>query len=256
MSLAPVFYTLAQVKFNPITQMSGYVDAIQEKLRRTGFPDFKAEHQFGLEIRRLDELQPEVQTQQQMRWSFLDAERTEGYLLFANTLVFHTTKYDTFTTFLQKTISGLELVHEIVELAYIERVGLRYLDAIVPMDDDTLPQYLNASLLGLSADLGGVLKHSFTETVTSIEDGTLVVRAVITDGVLALTPDLFPLQLSLLPRFAEINGRHAVLDNDYFVEKRNSFEISKIETQLKNAHEVITQAFKASLTDHAKLRWA
>lgn len=256
MSLAPVFYTLAQVQFNPIAQMSDYVAKFQEHLRRSGFPDFQSENQFELTIRRLDESQPDVQPQQHMRWSFMNAQRTEGYLLLSNALVFHTTTYDTFADFLQKTISGLNLVHEIVELAYVERIGLRYLDAIVPLDNDTLQQYLNPSLLGFSAHLKGRLNHSFTEAVTVIEDGNLVARAVITDGALALSPDLITLQLKLQPRFTEINGRNAVLDTDYFVINRNSFDIKEIEDQLLKAHDIITNAFNVSVTDYAREKWA
>lgn len=256
MSLAPVFYTLAQVQFNPIAQMSDYVAHLQERLRRSGFPDFQAENQFELTIRRLDESQPDVQPQHHVRWSFMNAQRTEGYLLLSNALVFHTTTYDTFSDFLRKTISGLKLVHEIVELAYVERVGLRYLDAIVPMDNDILQQYLNPSLLGFSTNLDGRLNHSFTETVTVIEDGNLVARAVITDGALALSPDLITLQLELQVRFKEINGRNAVLDTDYFVVKRTSFDLKEIEDQLLKAHDIITNAFKVSVTDYAREKWA
>ena len=256
MSLAPVFYTLAQVQFNPIAQMSDYVARLQERLRRGGFPDFQVENQFELTIRRLDESQPDVQPQQHMRWSFMNAERTEGYLLLSNALVFHTTTYDTFADFLQKTIFGLNLVHEIVELAYVERIGLRYLDAIVPLDNDILKQYLNPSLLGFSAHLKGCLNHNFTEAVTVIEDGNLVARAVITDGALALSPDLITLQLKLQPRFTEINGRNAVLDTDYFVINRNSFDIKEIEDQLLKAHDIITNAFNVSVTDYAREKWA
>jgi uncharacterized protein (TIGR04255 family) len=256
MSLAPVFYTLAQVQFNPIAQMSDYVARLQEHLRRNDFPDFRAENQFELTIRRLDESQPDVQPQQHMRWSFTNTQRTEGYLLLSNALVFHTTAYDTFTDFLKKTITGLNLVHEIVELAYVERIGLRYLDAVVPMSDETLQQYLNPSLLGLSANLEGLLDHSFNETVTIVKDGTLVARAVITDAGLAVSPDLFPLQLELQSRFAAINGRHTVLDTDYFVARRSSFNIADVENQLLAAHDIITTAFKVSVTDYARERWA
>jgi uncharacterized protein (TIGR04255 family) len=256
MSLAPVFYTLAQVQFNPIAQISDYVARLQERLRRGGFPDFQSENQFELTIRRLDESQPDVQPQQHMRWSFMNAQRTEGYLLLSNALVFHTTTYDTFADFLQKTIFGLNLVHEIVELAYVERIGLRYLDAIVPLGNDTLQQYLNPSLLGFSAHLKGRLSHSFTEAVTVIEDGNLVARAVITDGALALSPDLITLQLKLQPRFTEINGQNAVLDTDYFLINRNSFDLKEIENQLLKAHDIITNAFNVSVTDYAREKWA
>lgn len=256
MRLAPVFYTLVQVQFNPIAQMSDYVARLQERLRRTGFPDYRSENQVGLLIRRLDEPQPDVQSQQHMRWSFTNTQRTEGYLLLSDALVFHTTAYDTFEGFLQKIIDGLKLVHEIVELAYVERIGLRYLDAVLPINDDTLQQYLNPSLLGFSENLGGRLSHSFTETVTAVEDGNLVARAVITDGTLALSPDLLPLQLELQPRFTVINGRNAVLDTDYSVVKRNSFDLKQIEKQLLKSHDIITDAFKVSVTDYARERWA
>lgn len=256
MSFAPVFYTLAQVQFNQIAQISDYVARLQERLRRSGFPDFQAENQLELTIRRLDESQPDVQPQQHMRWSFMNTERTEGYLLLSNALVFHTTTYHTFTDFLQKTISGLNLVHEIVELAYVERIGLRYLNAVVPMDNDTLQQYLNPSLLGFSANLEGRLSHSFTETVTVVDEGNLVARAVITDGALALSPDLISLQLSLQPQFTGINSRNAVLDTDYFVVNRNSFDLKEIEDQLLKAHDIITNAFKVSVTDYAREKWA
>lgn len=256
MTLAPVFYTLAQVQFNPIAQMSDYVALLQERLRRSGFPDFRAENQFELTIRRLEEAQPDVQPKQHMRWSFTNTQRTEGYLLLSNALVFHTTTYDTFANFLETTINGLNLVHEIVELAYVERIGLRYLNAVVPMHNDMLQQYLNPSLLGLSADLEGRLSHSFTETLTAIEDGHLVARAVITDAALALSPDLIPLLLELQSRFKEINRRNAVLDTDYFVVKRNSFDLKEIQNQLLKSHDMITNAFKVSVTDYAREKWA
>jgi uncharacterized protein (TIGR04255 family) len=256
MTLAPVFYTLAQVQFNPITQMSDYVSRLQEHLRRNGFPDFRADSQIEFAIRRLDESQPDVQQQKHLRWSFTNADCTEGYQLSANALVFHTTIYDTFQDFLQKTVSGLELVHDIVELAYTERIGLRYLDAVVPMGDDQLQQYLTPSLLGLSNSLDGRLGHSFTETVAFIANGTLVTRAVITDNALSLSPDLFPLQLELAPRFREVNGRHAVLDTDYFVAQRTKFDITEIKNQMLAAHDVVTNAFDSSVTEYSKEKWA
>jgi uncharacterized protein (TIGR04255 family) len=256
MSLAPVFYTLAQVQFNPITKMSDYVSPLQEHLRRNGFPDFRADSQIEFAIRRLDELQPDVQQQKHVRWSFTNSDRTEGYQLSENTLVFHTTIYDTFQIFLERTILGLELVHKVVELAYTERIGLRYLDAVVPMGDDTLQQYLNSSLLGLSDSMDGQLGHSFTETVKFIEKGTLVTRAVITENALSLSPDLFPLQLELAPRFKEINCRHAVLDTDYFVAQRNKFDVTEIKNQLLAAHDIVTNAFDSSVSEYSKKKWA
>jgi uncharacterized protein (TIGR04255 family) len=77
-----------------------------------------------------------------------------------------------------------------------------------------------------------------------------------TEGGLALSPDLFPLQLALQKRFTEINCQHTVLDLDYFLANRINFDITNIETQLVNIHSIITNAFEVSLTDYARGRWA
>jgi uncharacterized protein (TIGR04255 family) len=256
MNLAPVFYTLAQVQFNPVTQMSDYVVRLQEKLRRKGFPDFRPEHHFGLVIRSLDESQPNIQQQQQMRWSFANTKRTEGFLLFSNTLIFHTTAYDTFEDFLEKMMNGVELVNKIVELDYVERIGLRYLDAIVAKDNDQLQQYLHPSLMGLSENLGGSTIHSFTETITAIRANTLVARSFVNQSGLAISPDLLPLQLDLQQRFREIAGQNIVLDTDCFTSDRSDFDIVDIEDKLKSAHEVLKDAFRVSVTDYAMEKWA
>ena len=41
MSNAPVYYALAQVRFNPLAALEQYIPAIQDSLRREGFPDFE-----------------------------------------------------------------------------------------------------------------------------------------------------------------------------------------------------------------------
>ena len=41
MSNAPVYYALAQAHFNPVAAMSKYVDQIQDRLRREGYPLFE-----------------------------------------------------------------------------------------------------------------------------------------------------------------------------------------------------------------------
>lgn len=236
--------------------MSDYVARLQEHLRRNGFPDFRTENQVSLTIRRTDEPQPDIHPTHHVRWSFMNAHRTEGYLLHSDALGFHTTTYNTFTDFLDKTIFGLNLVNEIVQLNYTEKIGLRYLDAIVPTGNDNLQQYLNPSLLGFSAYTAGSLNHSFTEVSSGIDSGVLVARAVIMDGGLSLSPDLIPLHLDLQTRFKEIKGRNAVLDTDYFVVKRDSFDIEVIKEQFLKSHEIVENVFGISITDYAREKWA
>jgi len=255
---APVFYTLTQFKFNPIAQMSEYVPRLQERLRRIGYPDFRPETRFAINIRRTEESQPEIQKTQMDRWSFTNAKGDEGYLLLSDSLVFHTTAYDSFEDFSKKALVGLGLVHELIELAYIDRIGLRYLDSVVAKNEEKIEVYLQPYLIGLSTTVGGKLNHSFSETLTQIENGALVARVVITESdKLIIPPDLSPLNLNILPRFSALNGRNAVLDIDYFVSERRleGVDLEIVKAQLLASHDIITKAFHASVTDHAIKSW-
>jgi len=256
LSLAPVFYTLVQFKFNPITQMPEYVPRLQEHLRRIGYPDFRQDTLFSLNIRRAEDPQPEVQNLQQPRWSFVNSKGNEGYLLLQDSLIFHTTAYNTFDDFSEKALSGLNLIHETIELAYLDRIGLRYLDLIVPSDEGKLDEYLTPSLLGLSTLVAGSLSHSFTETVSQIDDGTLIARSLISETGLAIPPDLVPLNLKLPSRVSSVACRNAVLDIDYFVTQRlDGIDIELIKSNLLTSHDIITKAFLASVTEHAIKNW-
>jgi uncharacterized protein (TIGR04255 family) len=253
---APVFYTLVQFKFNSIAQMADYAPSVQEKLRRRGYPDYRQESMMSINIRRPDDPQPEVQNTQQKRWSFTNAKGTEGYLLFPDALIYHTTDYDTFETFSKKALDGLALVHEIVELSYIDRIGLRYLDSISPKAGEKVEEYLSPSLTGLSSIMKGSLNHAFSETAMDIDSGKLIARSVITDNGIAIPPDLMPLSLRLPEKVSSISHKNAVLDVDYFVTQRfDGIDLDLIQKQMTASHKIVTVAFNAAVTTHAINTW-
>ena len=254
---APVLYTLVQFKFNPIAQMAEYAPTVQEKLRRKGFPDYRQESLMSINIRRPDEPQAEVQNTQQSRWGFTNSKATEGYLLFPDSLIYHTTDYDTFDTFSKKALDGLALIHEIIELAYIDRIGLRYLDSISPKEGETVEEYLSPSLTGLSSIIKGSLNHAFSETAMDIDGGKLVARSVITENGIALPPDLMPLSLNIPEKLLSISGKNAVLDVDYFVTQQrfDGIDPDLIQKQMTTSHKIVTDAFNAAVTEHALNAW-
>ncbi len=254
-SNAPVFYTLTQVKFNPIAQMEDYAPKLQDKLRRNGYPDYKPEQKIEVTINKLDSEEPNVSPQKMRRWSFTNPERTEGYILNNDSLVYHSTRYEIFDDFLEKAIKGLELTHDVIGLAYVERIGLRYLDAITPAEEESISDYLEPSVLGLSPNFTEGLKHGFSETAAEINGGTLITRTVITDGGLAMPPDLFPMPLNMPEKLNRSFGRTAILDTDYFVESRNSFNIDLVQSQLHESHTIIGNTFKSIISEHAIKAW-
>lgn len=256
LSNAPVYFTLAQVRFNPILNLDPYVAAFQDSLRKEGFPDFKKNvlTAFSLQLFPASDGQQQP-PQTEVQYIFTSMDNTSGFILGKDQLAFQSTSYDVFKTFADKLLNGLKLLHHAVGLMFSERIGVRYLDAIYPRSGETLDQYLLAEVLGLSGKPLGRLIHSYSESRVQTEKGVVVSRAVIQDGGIAFPPDLNPLVLKVADRFLALQGRHAILDTDAFIEARESFDLEKIKSRLDDLHIELGKMFETIVSAHALSVW-
>src|SRR5580704_119027 len=115
MKNAPVYFTIAQVRFNPILSLSTFIPGIQEDFRKHGFADFKKAvamtFSFGPQVSG----QPENQfipPQPLERYIFSDTGNTKIFLLEHGALSFQSTKYEVFETFVAELVKGLEVVNK------------------------------------------------------------------------------------------------------------------------------------------------
>lgn len=260
MNNAPVYFTVAQVQYNAVLNLETYLPAIQDRMRARRFPDYKREafQRFVFPFGGGDGGQvttPSILPQS--RFIFGDIEGLSGFVLENNTMSFQTTAYDTFEIFSKTLIDGLRILHEELQLDFTERVGLRYLDAVLPMANvESLSDYLAPEVLGLSQKLGGQLAHSVSETVTFNSAGQLVSRVIIQNGRVGLPPEMTVMAPKLNHRFTQPEGLHAILDTDAFYEQREGFDLSKLETRLSALHGEILKSFEATVTPHAIKVWA
>lgn len=251
---APVMYVLAQVKFNQILSMETFVPAIQEEMRKIGFPDYRKEI---VNLLHFPTGQSDASTSVQTvnRYIFGDMDSRSGFNLESNAIAFQSADYDVFEAFLQTLLKGISIVDKNVKLDYIERTGIRYLDAVIPKNGESLQDYLITEVLGLIKKVTGKWSHSYTETVSENDLGAvLIARTIIHNSPVSLPSDIMHLAYELLPRF-KASGLHAVIDTDGFYEKREPFDIDAIGRKLNNLHEEISKLFKATVLDHAINIW-
>ncbi|HET7108119.1 MAG TPA: TIGR04255 family protein [Candidatus Acidoferrum sp.] len=255
MKKPPIFYTIGQIQFSPVLGMAKFVPDIQEELRRD-FPDFQRGKIANVQIKAIDENVP-VQVVTQERWHFNDLNRTSGYLLQPQSLVFHTTAYETSEHFLQKVLGGISIVQKYAELTYIESVSIRTLDAVIPEPDQNVREYLNPAVRGLSEGLDGHLKHSVMESLWEVPPhGVLISRVAIVKGALATPMDLFPLALELKPELRKLDlGEHALVDSDRQHKERFAFDPEEIRRRLLVVKRDATLAFQKSVSQFALERW-
>lgn len=261
MKSAPVYFTIAQVRHNPVLRLGAYAPDIQDRMRKAGYADFKkgVAIAFALTPEVGDEAQaksPEVQRVE--RLMFFNTESTKGFIVEQNALSFHTTEYDTFEAFAGEFMKGLGIVHEFVTLAHTERIGLRYLDAVVPPNgEEGLPDYLVPGVLGLSSKLPAEAGVSVSTTETHIQTAECAVlaRTIIQAGQLGFPMDLQPIGVKIADRFQQINGVHAILDTDASIQARYVFDLDTIKAQLRTLRKGVGLAFDATVTPHALAAW-
>jgi uncharacterized protein (TIGR04255 family) len=259
LSSAPVYFTLAQARFNPILSLESFAPQIQERLRKAEFPD--AQKGMFTTINLNVGIVPEQQQSQGLmlqtvRYIFGDMNRTSAFVLEPTALSFQTTQYDVFETFAERFKLGLSAVHEAIGLNYTDRIGLRYLDAIFPRSGETLGDYLWPGLLGLDGKFqNDGLTYAFSENLAKAGNINVRLRVIVQDGGVGFPPDLLPLTLKLEERFERLHGRHAIMDTDGWSELRQRFTVNNILEQLHLIHSEIDKTFRVSVTESALNVW-
>lgn len=252
----PVFYTVAQLRFNPVLNMEKYLPAIQDRMRLRGFTDFREEKDAHFEI---DFNIQQLKTREAARWSFSDKKRTQAYVLTTTALAFHTTNYENFEQFSDLILLGLQDVHNEAKLDSLVRIGLRILDAVTTTETLSLEDALDPGLFGTFARLGGKLEHSYLETVQTLQNRQLISKVFILPDGLPLPPDLHPLTLSLPDRLSDLRGVTATLDNDCTSSDPrdlDSDEFTKnITKDLRALKDSLNDAFRCATTDLARKEW-
>jgi uncharacterized protein (TIGR04255 family) len=251
----PVYFTIAEVRFNTILKLGDYLPAIQEHLRLAGYPDFEAKNTVVLQMLTQDG-RPTPMPAVRERYAFGNVDRTHAFLLEANKLSIQSTKYGSFEAFSQLFMKGLEILHEIVKLDFTERVGLRYLDRVFPMDSEPLSSYLTSDAISLGDHIGGKSLHTYFETHCQVDTIKLLARIVTAPGGMQFPPDLMPGSLVVDARLSKYEGLHAILDTDGSYETREVYSLDAVQKHLTKIHEVIGKAFRATASPHAFKMWS
>jgi len=262
MSNAPVYYALAQAHFNPVAAMVKYVDEVQDRLRRDGYTLFEPQQVTHLQLTAAPgQASSEPQVAHTTSWLITKGDRSSGFILSAASITFHTTHYETSNEFIPELLRGLKAVHEVVSLEHVSRLGLRYLDAVLPRTDETVDQYLADGLHGVR--FGSAQRYALHEAVFETESGPLLSKGTLVARVhrmvssLGYPPDMVPSGLIAMPKFEIKDTRpHAVIDTDHFVEGRMPLDFEKLGEQLSALHATIKLVFDATVADHARAVWA
>ncbi len=255
---APVCFTLAQMRFNPVPSVEPFLPALQQALGEAGFPDY-----VSTKLQQVDVAASasgmEMRQQEGTRLVFRNAAQTAAIVLDPAALSYELTDYPVFEEFSAAFLRALKIVHSHRAIEYCDRLGMRMLDAVQPLEGERLEQYLVPQALGFVGLVGQPFEHQQTlsESLFKDEARTLVVRAVRISRGIAVPPDLAPFRLKLAKRFVAHQGETVMLDCDSSNSERTvGFNPQSTEAELARLKSALSLSFRKLATEHARAVWA
>jgi uncharacterized protein (TIGR04255 family) len=176
---SPLVLVVAQVRFSPVENIQNkYIPEIHERLRMLGYPYLETLQIFS-HVVMTDQGIP-LQSKIEPSFFFTDKSKQTNIVLSRNSIVVNTVKYNTFTEYIQKVITAVEELLQILKLTefgVLERVSLRYVDWIYSLDEIPLENMINGAYLGgFLSDSNVQLRQVIIERNTDIGG---IVRTII-----------------------------------------------------------------------------
>ena len=254
---APLIYVLAQIVFTRVPKMGSYWEDFHQAIFDR-YPQALTERIRQIQLQDEDE----ASTSDSIRWNMLDREKREGIILAPESLIFHATSYTTSDDFFDRLEFVLtKLAGILPRNIEVNRLGLRYVDLLLPSEDLPVDEQVSGKLGSISLDDVGCAFQKLEEVTryTTPEKGDLVIRHRQSLGSDILPGDLFPTNLKnapLLEKEKPENATVGLIDFDHYVHLESEFKPGVIIDKFKTMHTISSKAFKITTTPKARQLWS
>lgn len=257
LSKNPIALVLCQIRFSGIMGMeSQYLPGIQARLRSIGFK-VNASGQVAQFL-----MTPQgPQTQAAKHYEFQNLERTESVVVAPDFVTYQATRYTCFKDFLDRLLQVVDEVSAVTNGLTVERIGLRYLDVVIPKPDESWQRYVQPGLRGIAspafkAQVDEQIHQVVTETKVG---GAMIIRVLSNSKGIPLPPDFATTKLALNVQGTVIDGQGAaVIDVDHFcIMPPTDYDTVAIGKRLWDLKHVILDVWKDQIvTKEALETWA
>lgn len=261
---APLAYVLAQVQIAAILTMDKLLPDLQAALRAT-YPRFQALH--GLSIV-LGAAGAPAQSHggPALRWDFGNDTNGRGVILQLTSIAYHTAEYTTYEAFSNELVDVLTKAQEAIPDMFVKRIGLRYLDVIIPSAGESPNEFVDSTLRSDPGSLPGVKSHQGMSLINcEMERGRMQVKYYLSGKTTPvetslIPPDLEPFSLTMptVIKKAQTKGHPlGILDTDRFIDALDQrYSVNVLTEQFREMHNDISLAFDQFTTDHAYKVWS
>ena len=255
---APLAYVLAQVRTEQVADIKKYQPDIAGKLRSL-YP-LQREQQGASLIATKSQVM--FEQQQEKTWEFASPDNMTATIIRESGIVLHATSYIDSNDFLAKLHHIIKVFQEIVPDVFVNRVGLRYIDFVIPPPGETPEQFVDNKL---DVNLGESQSDGYVSTSVSIypqRKGQMVLRYVRGSGQPELPPELLTFSLHRSPKMDELTKEDkrptAIIDTDrnMMFSPVQRLDADDILSHFREMHGDISRLFRDKvITEHAKKFW-
>ena len=252
LSNSPLVLVLCQVRIATIRDMASYIPKIQDRLRREGFPVDRSGEVQELTL----QAEGSASARRRAHWEFRTLDEDWSIIVAEGAVVLQTTAYSDFDEFLRYLSLALSAVDGVVGDLVVERVGLRYIDAIKPRPDESWKDYVKPGYHGQENDVIRP-EHAvlFMQTMADTGPGQRVIARLAQnrDGMI-LPPDLIT-HHPVLRIQAKKGQLLTLLDLDHYREARQPFDLDGLIDTAWELHDGLDILFRDLVTEHALEVW-
>jgi uncharacterized protein (TIGR04255 family) len=244
---SPLALVLVQARFSSRSDLESRLSAFRKACEDLGYPVFR---ESSVRTVNLGPTGP-VETRDASRWDFLDKSQRWNVLLSREFLMLQTTEYDVFEDFLARWKAVLEAACTL-GIPVVERLGLRYVDLVQPLEGEPLSDYLVTALAGYEPEPGSEFgrKNHMAATVFGTHFGQMLVR--VSPALSTTPPDLDNM---LLKGVAQPSPGAVFLDFDHSSTEVLDFDPDGIEAATEALHDAPDVLFRKVVTPKALSVW-
>jgi uncharacterized protein (TIGR04255 family) len=251
---APLAYVLAEIRTDQF-DFAVHGEAIWESL----YPLYQGRAESASNVIKIEP--SGIAVEHPKRYELSAKDQREGVILQQSSVVLHATHYETSDEFLARLQEVLDAIKKVIpNLPLVNRLGIRYVDIIVPEPAERPGDYVIPMVRGIFTEDGkNDPIYARYQTTFLRDSGILNFRyAVHQAGMPELSEDLIPISLaaSEVMENARESGRpFGILDFDSFAELREDFDPTAIKERFRILQKSASDLFRSIQTDRAREVW-
>jgi len=229
----PIYFAIAQIRFNEVNY-EHVIEKLKEVFRSSGYVDIKESNQKQLDIKVQNGIPLPTERETKVL-SATNIEGNEGFIFNNRSLTIQTVNYVSFDSLSENLFKIFTHLSE--NIALIERLGYRTLNAFIHTPEKTLDSQISSSVLGLYTSNSNEFQHNYNENfcIDNNQIHTLS-RVIVQNSEIGFPPDI---NVDNLVKPSLLNSNavlHAMVDIDASWSGRSHNDSMFLDNQFKKLH--------------------